>query len=207
MSKLKEKICSFIMKSRFFEFLLIRILPFVRFNPYYTEIRGWKYKRGYSLLCPGDIILSKDRWKLLSAFIPGGFAHAALCIAKGDGEEFEVAEMTHTGYTKSAFFDICKEADRVVILRCHDWDEDYIRRVVETCRSFDGKRYDVTFSSDLDSLYCTQLVVESDIEKRLKISFVRLPVAGRPVHTPACLYSAENISVIWDSDRERNGSK
>jgi hypothetical protein len=207
LKEFRKKFYSFIVQSRFFRFLLIRIIPFVRLNTYYTDIRGWKYKRGYSLLRPGDIILSKDRWKLLSFFVPGGFAHSALCVAKGNGEEFEVAEMTHSGYTKSAFFDICKEADHVVILRCHDWDDDYIKRVIDTCRSFDGKRYDTTFSPDLDTLYCTQLVVASDIEQRLKISTVNLPLAGKPVFVPGCLYKAKNVSIIWDSDMERNGTK
>lgn len=199
----RDKLSSFILNSRVFRYLLINVMPYIRLTTYYTDIRGWKYKRGYLLLQPGDIILSKDRWKLLSFFVPGGFAHAALCVAK-NGDEFEVAEMTHNGYTKSAFYDICKEADRVVILRCHDWDDDYIKCVIERCISLMGKKYDTSFSPDIDKLYCTQLVVESDIERRLKISSVKLPVAGKPVHTPACLYNAENVSVIWDSDREKN---
>jgi len=200
--EIREIICRRMLRTKLWELLLVHVMPFLRLNPYYTSIRGWKYTRGYRLLRPGDIILSKDRWKLLSFLVPGDFPHATLCIAKGPDEEFEVAEMTHLHYTKSTFFDICKEADRVVILRCRDWDDAYIRTVIHTCMSFENAKYDPTFSADTDTLYCSQLVIASDPEKRLKVKPFKLPGAGTECYSPTCILNAENVTLIWDSNNE-----
>lgn len=187
------------MNTKLFEFIVLRILPYMRFSNYYSAIRGWQYQRGYSLLRPGDIILSVDRRKLLSLIVPGDFAHCALCVAKGDNEDFEVAEMTKDHYTKSAFFDVCKEADRVVILRCTDWDPEYTEQVIANCRGFEGKRYDVTFTPDTERLYCPQLIVASDNENRLDIPYDTIPFIGRRYVSPRCLYEARNVEIVWDS--------
>ncbi|NLX14258.1 MAG: hypothetical protein GXY44_11475 [Phycisphaerales bacterium] len=187
------------MKTRLFEFFVLGILPYMRFSNYYAAIRGWQYKRGYSLLHPGDIILSVDRRKLLSLIVPGAFAHCALCVAKGDNEVFEVAEMTKDHYTKSTFFDVCKEADRVVILRCTEWDADYTKQVIDNCRRFEGKRYDVTFTPDTERLYCPQLIIASDHERRIDIPYDTLPFLGRSYVSPRCLYDARNVEIVWDS--------
>lgn len=119
-----RKILLKIFESNLYRWLLIHVVPYTRFTLYYTSFKGWMYQRGYRLLQPGDIILTNDRWKLTSLLIPGEWTHAALCIDKGP--EFEVAEMTHTNFTHSTFFDLCKEATRVAILRCRDWDREYI---------------------------------------------------------------------------------
>ena len=199
---LKNALLTEFMNSRLFSFIVLRILPYMRFSNYYTDIRGWTYKRGYRLLRPGDIILSTDRHKLLSYMVPGDFAHAALCVDKGGDVEFEVAEMTKSHFTRSTFYDVCKEADIVVILRCLDWDPAYVRKVIEKCRSFEGVQYDVTFSPETDKLYCPQLITASDVENRLDVQPDALPFLGRPYVSPTCLYEAANVEVIWDSRLE-----
>jgi len=155
-------------------------------------------------LQPGDIILTRDNWKLTSFLIPGHLIHAALCVAKDDTDPlFEVAEMVRTGYRKSEFYDICHEADHVVILRCTDWDEEYVKRVVETCLSFDGLDYDVKFELGVKTLYCSELIVASDPEKRLDVSYADLIGLGRPYISPMGIYKAKNVELIWDSDNSK----
>ena len=57
----------------------------------------------------------------------------------------------HENYTKSEFYDICREADRVMIMECVDWDDDYIRNViVPVCKSFEGATYDYAFTFGLN---------------------------------------------------------
>lgn len=157
--------------------------------------------RGYKLLQNGDILIMVDYKKLTHYIIPGKFSHAALCVDKGN--EWEISEMTHHDYTKSAFFDLAKEADRLVILRCEAWDADYIKNVViPTCKSFVNATYDVTFSLGVKMLYCSEMVYQSDPEKRLQVNLDDLIGLNRPYLSPSELYDAKNVKVVWDSAKE-----
>lgn len=199
---MKKKFLLWLMQTSFYSWLLLRIVPFIRVSTYYTSMRGWKYRRGYRLLQTGDILLAVDRKKLTTMLIGGEFTHAALCVSCGS--EWEVSEMEHLGYVKSTFFDICKEADRVVILRCTDFDDAYIAKLVDKCKSFDGYGYDVEFNmnSGIPVLYCSGMVYESDFEHRLQVSLEDLAGIGRPYISPTGIFHAKNGKVIWDSDTE-----
>ena len=191
------------MQTRFYAWLLKSVIPYVRFTTYYTSMRGWKYLRGYALLQPGDILLTLDRKKLTTLLIPGEFSHAALCIDKDCG--FEVAEMTHQDFTRSTFFDICKEADRVVILRCPAWDEAYLKTVIGMCLSLEGCHYDYQFDLGIKALYCSELVYQSDVENRINAKLDDLAGLGRPYISPTGLWKTMergSTILIWDSDKE-----
>ena len=190
-----------IMESWLYRWILRNIMPYVRFSFYYTSMRGQSYLQGYSVLRPGDIILSRDNWKLSSFLIPGDLVHAALCVGKSDaGASFEVAEMVGTGYRRSEFYDICHESDRVVILRCKDWDNAYLSQVIDTCLSLEGTNYDIKFELGIKTLYCSELIVASDPEKRLQVSYADLIGIGRPYISPMGIYFAKNIDIVWDSN-------
>ncbi len=172
---IKSQAILWIMESKPYIWMASRVIPYVRFNFYYTKIRGSQYKKGYSVLQPGHIIVSRDHNKLTSLLVGGTWCHASLCVGKGDSSDFEVAEMTHENYGKSEFFDICKTADRVAILECEDWDKDYInQKVIPTCLSLENANYDYKFQLGIKSLYCSELVYESDPEKRLDVLLRRL---------------------------------
>ena len=198
-----KKILVWFMNTDVYAWLLKHVIPYIRFTTYYTSLRGAKYQAGYKKLEPGHIILTIDNKKLTSLLIPGTFAHAALCLGKSNGSDtYEVAEMTHTDYTKSYFFDICKEADRVVILKCDNWDEEYTQKVIDKCLEFEDVTYDVKFDLGVKTLYCSELVFQSDFERRLDINLEDLAGLGRQYISPDGLYKAKNVKVVWDSDEE-----
>lgn len=197
-----KKILLWLTRMRIYNYALVHIIPYIRFSVYYTSLRGWKYQRGYRLLKPGHILLSTDRKKLTTILIPGEFTHASFCVEKGS--DWEISEMTHRDYTKSAFFDICKEADRVVILECPDWDAEYTKAVIEKCRSFHDAKYDVEFNLGVEALYCSELVYQSDFEHRLQVNLEDLAGLGCPYISPTGLYQAHNVRIVWDSDNEYN---
>lgn len=198
-----KKIILWLMQTETYSWLLKHVIPYIRFSLYYTSFRGWKYKRGYKKLKKGHIILTLDKKKLTSLLIPGNFSHAALCVDKGPDSEWEVSEMTHTDYTKSCFFDICKESDRVVIGTCGDWDDEYIDKVlIPACKSFEGAKYDSNFELGVKALYCSELIYQSDIEKRLKYDLDDLAGIGRPYISPDGISKSPNFKVVWDSDDE-----
>ena len=199
--KLKRPLV-WLMNTRFYEWLTLHVIPYIRLTTYYTSLRGRKYQEGYAKLQPGHIILTVDKKKLTSLLIPGDWAHAALCVGKKSAvyDGYEVAEMTHTNYTKSYFFDICKESDRVVILRCVDWDQAYTRKVIDKCRSFENAVYDTKFDFGVKALYCSELVFQSDFERRLDVKLDDLSGLGRQYISPDGLFKAKNVRIVWDSD-------
>ena len=187
-------------QSPWYSYAMLHIIPYIRFTIYYTSFRGWKYHRGYKILQPGDIILTNDKWKLTSFLIPGPWSHAALCVSKNG--EFSVAEMTHKNFTKSTFFDICKESTRVAILRCNDWTPDYIPTVIETCLSFENVEYDIKFEYGIKALYCSELIIASDPEHRLKYSSEDVMKIGMEYLSPTGISKSKNCTKIWDSNDE-----
>jgi len=189
-----------LMNTQAYGWMLKHVIPYIRFTTYYTSLRGAKYQDGYRKLEPGHIILTIDKKKLTSLLIPGDFAHAALCVSKfSTSGNYEIAEMTHTDYTKSYFFDLCKEADRVVIMKCHDWDEEYTKKVIAKCIEFEDAIYDVKFGFGVKALYCSELVYQSDFERRLDVNLEDLAGLGREYISPTGLYHANNIEIVWDS--------
>lgn len=197
---MKKKLILWMMQTRFYQWLLISVIPFIRFTTYYTTLRGWKYRRGYKLLQPGHILLAVDRKKLTTLLIQGDFTHAALCVGKNS--EWEVSEMTHHDYTRSTFFDIAKESDRVVILKCKDWDWEYTGRVIAKCLTLTNAKYNTQFIFGIPALYCSELVYVSDFEKRLQVNIEDLAGLGRQYISPTGLFHAKNCEIVWDSDKE-----
>ena len=193
--KLRNKILLWFMETKLYNYLVIQVVPYIRFSLYYTSFKGWKYHQGYALLRPGDIILTQDKKKLTTLIIGGEYSHAALCVSKNG--IFEVAEMTHTHYTKSCFFDICHEADKVAILRCYDWDQEYITKVIEKCNTFEDALYDNQFKIGIKTLYCSELVYQADFERRLIVNLEDLAGLGREYISPFGLYQAKNVDIIW----------
>ena len=204
MLSVKARVLLWIMQTSFYLWLAKHVVPYIRFNWYYTSLRGDKWAEGYDLLRPGDIILSGDKWKLTTIMIGGEWCHASVCIAKGLGVDYEVAEMTHTNYTKSWFFDVVKEATRVAIIRCKNWDYDYIHEVIiPECRKLEHAVYDYSFELNnftygIPVLYCSELVVVIDKESRLKVDHSQ-GVLGRDHVSATDLSLAEPIEWIYDT--------
>lgn len=192
-----RKLLLLLMQTKAWSFLLAKVVPFVRFTMYYTDFPGYKFHEAYELLQPGDYLVSIDRKKLTTLLIGGEWTHAAMCVSKD--KRFEIAEMTHKGFTKSTLFDFCKESDRIAIYRCNDFDADYTSLVVEVCKSFEGVSYDDQFVIGVKALYCSELVYMSDCEGRLEVSLQDLAGLGRPYISPTGLAKAKNAVCVYDS--------
>ena len=182
-----------------YRWLMWYVVPHVRVSVCHTSMTSRKYRHGVMQMRRGDIILTTDNRALSTICVPGTHTHALLCINRS---ERMCAEMTHSGYGEihvaKAFF----HASRVVILRCPDWDESYIDRVVTKCRSFAGTKYDTQFDLDPDEIYCSELPWQSDVEGRLLVVPSRAWGTGQLVVTPDNL-AAANVDVVFDSDEEQ----
>lgn len=191
-----------LMTTWLYHYLLKHVIPYIRISTYYTSMRGNVYHKVYSVIRPGDIILSVDDKKLTTFLIGGEFSHAAVCVSKD--RNWEVSEMTHTDYTKSTVSDICYEASRVVVLRCIDFGENYTKSFIEKTKEFDGVPYDNMFELGVEALSCSELVYEADFERRLRVNLEDIVGLGQLYISPTGLYKAKNIKVIIDTNHFTN---
>ena len=198
MGKLYRRFVGWVMQTRMYRYLLKHVIPYIRFTTYYTNLRGKKYHALYEKLEAGDVILTIDKKKLTTLLIPGEFSHAAMCVSLD--KRWEVSEMTHTDYTKSCFFDICKESDRVVIMRCKKITEEQLSTAIETCKSMKEVKYDTEFSLGISALYCSELIYVSYENNLIQANLEDFVGLGRPYISPVGLYHAENLEVVIDSD-------
>lgn len=188
-------------KTKPWKFIILNIIPYIRFSFYYTSLKGWKYQRGYNLLEPGHFILSDDRWKFTSILIPGMWTHASFCVDKYS--EFEIAEMTHENFTHSTFYDICQQATRVQICDCYDWYKKYKEEMIKKCYSYENTPYDVSAERGDSALYCSELIGSLDYKNLLQADYSDALGLGMPYLSPTDLSIAKRKKLIWDSAYER----
>lgn len=197
-NKFYRRIVGYIMQTKIYRYLLKHVIPYIRFTTYYTNLRGKKYHKLYECLEPGDIILTIDKKKLTTLLIPGEFSHAAMCVSLD--KKWEVSEMTHSDYTKSCFFDICKESDRVVIMRVKKCTYIQVMDAIKKCKSFEDAKYDAEFSLGIKELYCSELIYASYENNLIGANLEDFVGLGRPYISPVGLYHAKNLKVVIDSD-------
>lgn len=197
MKLIYRKMKLWLMQTKVYHWALKSVIPYIRFTTYYTSFKGKVYHQGYDVLEPGDVILTIDDKKLTSMLIPGLWAHAAFCVSKD--KKWEISEMTHTDYTKSTFFDICKESTRVCILRMTKSNPKYRDDMIRKCKSFVGVPYDDYFKLGIKALSCAELIYESDTSRLIGANLEDVAGLGQLYISPDGLYNAENLDVVWDS--------
>lgn len=207
-------------QTKFWYIIIMRIIPYLRFSMYYTRFSGMAFNQGLKHLQPGRFLLTMDEKKATTVLVPGFMTHAAYCVnncVARSNSSFEIVEMTHEDFAKNYFFDVCKEASRVLICDCDDWDYDHKARMVSAVPRLSKAKYDVGFSLGIKALYCSELVyqldriasnpgaTDSDLSDTLLTGSLRVDlsdIAGlkKPYISPDGLLFAKNIRVIWDSD-------
>jgi hypothetical protein len=207
--KIYKKFIMWFMGTSLYDWLLIKVIPYIRFSTYYTRLKGADYNAGYRVLQPGHFILCLDEQKLTSLLIPGFMSHAGFCIAKKDElwKPYEVAEMTRHGYTKSDFFDLCKESSRVLICTCVDWTSEDIASMIQLAPSFEQSKYDTKFTLGVEALYCSELIYQLDQRagQKLRVDLSDLAGLGQPYLSPDGLLLGKNTKVLCDSDYRLTG--
>jgi len=216
MKKLKVKFLLWFMQTKLYYFIMFKLFPSLRFSTGYTLIRGWQYWMLYQVLEPSDFVLIIDYSTATGMAIRrvtgGQFSHAAMCVEKNS--VWEISEMLGSGYTKSTFYDLCREADRVVILSSDLWDEKYKKAMVELCKceEFQRAEYDVWYdmmndrkvktergSLNVPILACSELCYRSDFENRVKFDLEDVCGIGKPYISPQGLYDGKGMKVKADS--------
>lgn len=189
---------------------MLDFMPGKRFTWKVPSIKGHAFMEGYEILKPGDFILCIDYRALTGATIKyltkGDFSHACMCVGKGL-PDYEVGEMLSQGYTKSYWFDIVHESERVVIMR-PNWPEWFRILVVNEYRSFNGTGYDTKMMLGVAVLYCSESVYQAvlrvcqrlnDFTYMIDVSLEDLAGLGRKYISPTGIFKAKNVPIVWDS--------
>jgi len=186
-------------RGRLYAWLMWYVMPYARISVCHTSMTSEKYIQGAAQLRPGDIVLTTDNRALSTLCVPGDHTHALLCIGRNDDEQMMCAQMTHAGYGEVTFAEACFHASRFVILRCPDFDWDYILKMIMECGTFKGTPYDTDFAFNNGKSYCSELVYQADVERRLQVTLSRAWGTGQMVVTPDDL-AAANVVIVFDSN-------
>ena len=198
------RIATWFMGLATYHWLARVILPRVRWRIHEPRLKLEVYGKGQKYLRAGDIIVSRKTGYLGSALTPGYWKHAALIVE--DSSAPYIAEMTAKGFGLVRFDEVC-HADRVAVIRCDDWNDDYCKKVVRRCLSFEGLTYDTMFTLGVASLYCSELVYEADFEHRLLVDLSDLHGLGKQYISPQNIAEAANVFVVWDSADEEQAEE
>ena len=191
------------LNTGFNRWVVLSVLPKLRFSNTYTKLSGVDYRKAYDRLRPGDIILTTDKANISTKIVGGLYTHALFCVAKdpsGDNST-EIVEMVGEGFKEADFYSISKQADELAIIRCEDFDQEYISKMIDKAFTFRGTPYDVKFEfeSGYKALYCSELVYDIDFEHRLDVSLEDVAGLGRRYISPTGLFKARNGSIILKS--------
>lgn len=211
-----KKLLLWLMSTKLYSWAMTHLVWRLRMTNMYTTFTGDLYHAGYAKLSPGCFILSVDYKKAANLVIDGKFSHAAFCVSKGvkymlepigghlqphTSHPAEIVEQVHTGFHRTWFFDMCKEADRVAIFTCLDWDDDHKKRMIDFANRFEGSGYDIHFQLGIAALYCSELVYQADklAGGKLSADLTDLAGLGRLYISPDGLALAANAKCLWDS--------
>lgn len=199
-----RKILIWFTNTKIYSDLLLKIIPYIRISSYYTPFRGNQYNEAYEIVRKGDIIVCRDDKKLTTILIGDEWTHAALFLGKKEeGADYECAEMTHHNYTKSDFFDLCKESSRIAIYRPINIDSDYVDKMVEMCKSFSHALYDVGFEIGVRALYCSELIYQSDYLRKIRFNLEDIRSLGREYISPTGLTKSPDLALFYDSGKTK----
>ncbi len=224
------KLLLWMTETRLWHWIVMHVLPYIRFSMYYTRFSGDRFVEAYKILTPGQFILTLDESKGTAFLVPGFMTHATYVVGNCQYDpkaKYEVAEMTHHNFTKSHLFTVCKESSRILICDCLDWDNDHKQRMLAAVPSMEGAQYDVTFTLGVSTLYCSELVFQLDRIARfwmfdgkaqgeflaknparpgaLDVNLDDVKGLGTKYISPDGLLFGKNVRVVWDSDGELTG--
>lgn len=192
-------ILTWITKTRFFKWIILKFLPHARLSNYYAEITGKQYHEAYKILKPCDLIFTIDKSKIVNHLIKGDWSHVALF--RGLDAESEIAEMISQGFTESYFYDVCKSSDDIAIGRLK-LPIEYKNTMLKLVPNFRFTEYDAGLEFGIDAIYCSEFIYWLDYKRQIKFPTENFTNRTWPYISPDDLFNAENIEIVYDSRRK-----
>lgn len=101
----------------------------------------------------GDVLLSRENWRLTNPFVPGFWGHAAIYFGS-----FKVIEAIGKGVVEENLFRWLYQKDSVAILRPRTLSQDELELAARIAFAQKGLPYDYQFKPSAESFYCSELV-------------------------------------------------
>ena len=123
---------------------------------------------------PGDILLSKEDWRLSNVLIDGFWSHAAICL-----DEMQVLEALPPKVRTVHLAQFCLSKDSVAVLR-----PKFKIEFENISEEYNGNPYDFEFTGHNKIFYCSELVAE----------YIKRISAGKSPFVPRKKWGEETIS-------------
>jgi len=185
------------MSTKIYRFVLRYVIPEIKFlhglGPSYATKQKIR-----DIMQEGDILLSKRKFYLTNILIGGDYSHAALVVGKD-----KIAEMSANDFDVVDVDHFCKGCSGLVLLRLKDLSDAYGKKMAQKCMSFALASYDLKFTLGVEALYCSELVYQSDFERRIKCDLSDLVGMGCAYISPDGLAQARGVQSIltWQDNR------
>lgn len=189
---MKTKILLWIMSTKVYKFFLKYVIPNVTFFTATGPTYFFK-QRVRDNMKKGDVLLSKSAGHLTNVLIGGRYSHAAIVVDKN-----KIAEMTANGFDVVDVDKFCKQSTRICLLRLKSYDAEYGETMAQTAMGFSNASYDLDFTLGVEALYCSELVYQADVERRISADLTDLAGLGRPYISPIGLYNAQGLQIIYE---------
>lgn len=151
----------------------------------------------------GIIISSRDPSKVTGLLIPTDIDHSAVIVGYfTELRDFGVIEAVASGVRLVSLRDFIRTSEAVTCHVGEGWDNYYRRMVTITALLFRGKPYDRKFKFGAESLYCSEISYECDVEKRCKYNLDDFAGIGREYISPKGITEAVGMVKIFDSEIE-----
>ena len=119
------------------------------------KVNGKIYRKAYSKLVPGDIIVTRKRGEPTNVFIPGFYTHSMLYVG-----ESNVVEATSLGVHKTDILDALMTKDYFAVVRPKFCSQVEMKLIANTGKKLDSMAiaYDYGFEPNNGAFYCSELI-------------------------------------------------
>lgn len=110
----------------------------------------------------GDVLLSRENWKMTNILIPGYWSHAAIYAGEVDGIQ-QVVEAVGSGVKITPLVKWVLSKDQVAHLKPNFLDDSLkslksLQDIGEVAESIVGSKYDFDFKSGNKTFYCAEVI-------------------------------------------------